>query len=208
MPASENGDWKDKYETLQIEYTILKAELDTVKSNLEYQRTTSKTLRNDYDALKTERDTLQADYDSLRADYNALEALYDDVTSELAEIKKSSPPTPTPTITPTSILKKGLRLIAQDGTYLGTLDSEFASESIFNDFGKYGSEFSSTSIWNDFSKYGSPFSSLSAFNDLAGEPPMLYDGDKFICYVTTNTLKSPRKSPYSLIAFAESMGWK
>jgi len=236
MPASEDEDWENKYETLKIEKTILTADLRTLQSDVAYLRTTSDTLRDEYDTMKAEYNTLkaengtlratskklQADYDSvqttynaiqtehdtLRADYNALEALYNDVTDELAEINKSSPPSPTPTITPSSILKKGLHLIAQDSTYLGTLDSEFVSESIFNDFGKCGSEFSSTSIWNDFSKYGSLFSSLSAFNDLASEPPMLYDVDKFICYVTTNTLKSPRTSPYSLIAFAESMGWK
>lgn len=105
-------------------------------------------------------------------------------------------------------LRRGQHLIAQDGTYLGVLDSEFVSKSIFNDFGKYGSEFSSTSIWNDFGKYGSEFSSLSAFNDFASKPPLLVDEYGFICYVTTNTLKMPRVSPYSLIAFAESMRWK
>jgi hypothetical protein len=125
------------------------------------------------------------------------------------------PPTPAPTYeepgpTPATTVKlsRGQYIIAQDDTYLGMLDSGFASKSIFNDFGKYGSEFSSTSIWNDFSKYGSEFSSLSAFNDFASKPPMLFDGDNFICYVTTNTLKMPRVSPYSLIAFAESMGWE
>jgi hypothetical protein len=126
------------------------------------------------------------------------------------EIDDSSVPTTTPTPTPTPIVKlrRGQYLIAQNGTYLGTLDSGFASESIFNDFGNYGSQFSSTSIWNTFSEYDSEFSSLSAFSDLASKPPMLFDGNDFICYITTNALKMPRVSPYSLIAFAESMGWE
>lgn len=226
MPTSEGEAWKDKYETLLLENTFLKAELETAQADIGYLKSASEALRDDYNSLKANYDTLKGDYalfegvydaqkaayDSLNDNYDTLKALYDDVTNELAEIKKSSPSTPAstpaPTTVPTSTLKKGLRLVAQDGTYLGTLDSQFGSESIFNDFGRYGSEFSSTSIWNDFSQYGSKFSSLSAFNELASKPPMLFDEDNFICYVTTNTLKIPRVSPYSLIAFAESMGWK
>ena len=122
-------------------------------------------------------------------------------TPQLKEFEK-------PIATGFGILHMGQQLIAQDGTYLGELGSQFASKSIFNDFGKYGSEFSSTSIWNEFSKYGSKYSSLSAFNDLANKPPKLFDGEQFVCYVTTNDFKYPNVSPYSLIAYAESMGWK
>ena len=60
--------------------------------------------------------------------------------------------------------------------YLGCFScNEFDSESVFNEFGRYGSRFSSTSIWNHFSSYGSEFSSDSACNQFASNPPILVD---------------------------------
>jgi hypothetical protein len=174
---------KSDYETLQAQRAILAEENES---------------------LKTELERVQSDLANLQADYDALETEYNAIKNELAGTTSIPTTTPSTTIK----LRRGQYLIAQDGTYLGTLDSGFASESIFNDFGDYGSKFSSTSIWNSFSEYGSKFSSLSAFNDLASKPPMLFDSGSFICYVTTNTLKIPGVSPYYLIAFAESMGWE
>ena len=55
--------------------------------------------------------------------------------------------------------------------------NEFDSESIFNEFGKYGSRFSATSIWNHFSTYGSEFSGDSACNQFASNPPILVDNN-------------------------------
>ncbi|MBA7629659.1 hypothetical protein ES703_37162 [subsurface metagenome] len=56
----------------------------------------------DYTTLKAAFQKLQSDYDALQADYQALEALYNDVSNELAEIKRSPSPvsTPTPILTP------------------------------------------------------------------------------------------------------------
>lgn len=59
-------------------------------------------------------------------------------------------------------------------TYLGCWTcSEFTSDSVFNQFGRYGSRFSQTSIWNHFSPYGSQFASTSACNQFATSPPRL-----------------------------------
>lgn len=188
---------KPEYETSQSEYEALRADYEALQA----QHTI---LAEENESLKTELERAQSDLANIQADYDALEAEYNATKNNPAGQTSTSTTTPITNIK----LRRGQYLIAQDDTYLGTLDSGFASESIFNDFGDYGSQFSSTSIWNTFSEYGSAFSSLSAFSDLASKPPMLFDADGFICYVTTNTLKIPRVSPYYLIAFAESMGWE
>jgi hypothetical protein len=51
--------------------------------------------------------------------------------------------------------------------------NEFAAESVFNQFGRYGSRFSQTSLWNHFSQYGSEFNTNSACNQFATNPPIL-----------------------------------
>jgi len=123
MPASEDKAWKDKYETIQLENTILKANLETAQADIDYlkstlrelesdpnaQKTEDYVLKADYDAMQTSYNALRADYTSIKAsndllkdDYDTLKSLYDDVSNELAEIKKSSPVTPTPAPTPST----------------------------------------------------------------------------------------------------------
>jgi len=77
--------------------------------------------------------------------------------------------------------------------YLGCLTcNEFNSESVFNQFGRYGSQFSSTSIWNAFSQYGSRFSSYSACNEFANSPPRVIDVTRnvFVGELTLNQFRS------------------
>jgi hypothetical protein len=60
--------------------------------------------------------------------------------------------------------------------FLGCLTcSEYASDSIRNEYGRYGSSYSSTSITNEYSEYGSPYSSTSACNEYASDPPVVVD---------------------------------
>ena len=48
--------------------------------------------------------------------------------------------------------------------FLGCVDcGEFSSDSICNEFGKYGNEFNTGSISNDFGKYGNSFASQSPY---------------------------------------------
>jgi hypothetical protein len=69
-----------------------------------------------------------------------------------------------------------LRIIAADGTFLGTLeDSRYATNSIYNKYGNYGSKYSSNCILNKYDNYGSDYSDLSPFNRYASNPPGLYD---------------------------------
>ena len=58
--------------------------------------------------------------------------------------------------------------------YLGCFScNQFVSDSVFNQFGRYGSRFSPTSVANHFSDYGSQLSRNSACNALATNPPIL-----------------------------------
>lgn len=52
---------------------------------------------------------------------------------------------------------------------------EYGSDSINNEYGRYGSPYSSTSIRNTYGAYGSPYSSDSACNEYASNPPRVVD---------------------------------
>lgn len=68
-----------------------------------------------------------------------------------------------------------LSLMANDGTFLGTFENEYALNSIFNDNGRYGSKYSITSIFNRNAQYGSEYSLYSPFNPYATKPPIIVD---------------------------------
>jgi hypothetical protein len=69
-----------------------------------------------------------------------------------------------------------LRIIAADGTFLGTLnENRYDTNSIYNEYGTYGSPYSIQSIFNQYGSYGSDYSNLSPFNNYANNPPGLYD---------------------------------
>ena len=73
-------------------------------------------------------------------------------------------------------------------TYLGCLScSEYAADSVFNEYGPSGSRYSQTSILNPYSPYGSPYSQHSACNPHASDPPVIVDQDgKFFGRLTVN----------------------
>lgn len=81
-----------------------------------------------------------------------------------------------------------LYLYAQDGTFLGNINSnQFDTDSIANEFGKYGSEFQTKSIFNEFGTYGSKFSQYSPFNEFASKPPKILDKNgQIVGYLTAN----------------------
>src|SRR5262245_65231446 len=73
-----------------------------------------------------------------------------------------------------SALAEAPRIYADDGTYLGRLSAnKYDSESVSNEYGRYGSPYSSTSINNPYSRYGSPYSSHSARNPYATSAPVI-----------------------------------
>jgi len=49
--------------------------------------------------------------------------------------------------------------------YLGFFGSQYASESIMNEYGSYGSPYGAYSVRNEFGTYGSPYNTYSATNE-------------------------------------------
>lgn len=95
-----------------------------------------------------------------------------------------------------------LRIIAKDGTFLGTLEpNKFAADSIFNDFGLHGGEFAQASIFNKFGQHGGEFAQASPFNEFATNPPMVYYQGRAIFYLTSNMGLSPALTVPQLLSF-------
>ena len=70
--------------------------------------------------------------------------------------------------------------------YLGFFGTQFASESIYNQFGTYGSQFNSLSVRNTFGTYGSQFSTYSHMNQFTQTPPMILKDGILLGYLTVN----------------------
>ena len=66
---------------------------------------------------------------------------------------------------------RGALLIGSDGTFLGTCDGKYGSDSLANKYSPYGSPYSSTSIFNKYGRYGGDYSATSPFNRYASDPP-------------------------------------
>jgi len=98
-------------------------------------------------------------------------------------------------------LLRGTKIHAQDPqrTFLGSIDSEYKSDSVFNEYGTYGSEYSSKSIWNEYGTFGSEYSSYSPFNSYSSKPPMIIKNGKIIGYLTVNSYINSSLSPYALV---------
>ncbi len=107
-------------------------------------------------------------------------------------------PAPTPPPTNPPAVSSGFYVWggANYSQYLGFFTcincTEFASDSINNQFGTYGSQFSSTSIRNQFSQYGSQFSTFSACNEFASTPPRVFNSNRSVYYgeLTVNQFRS------------------
>ena len=96
-------------------------------------------------------------------------------------------------------------IVADDGQFLGKITTNSIDHaSVINSIGPYGSDISSTSIFNDIGKYGSDISRLSPFNDITSTPPRIFKGERFIAFLTTNTIKSPRVDPRALVGWLKS----
>ena len=97
----------------------------------------------------------------------------------------------------------GASIIADDGeqTFLGKIDNSVASDSIFNEFGRYGSKFGAKSIWNEFGRYGSEFSTHSPFNEFTSSPPFIVKSGKVIGHLTVNDILQDAVDPNWLKMF-------
>jgi hypothetical protein len=68
-----------------------------------------------------------------------------------------------------------LRIVADDGTFLGTFENEYSANSVYNQYGNYGSPYSNNSIMNQYGNYGSDYSDYSPFNKYANHAPWIVD---------------------------------
>jgi len=92
----------------------------------------------------------------------------------------------------------GAKIIAEDGTYLGTLGDSYESDSIYNEYSDHGSTYDSDSIWNEYSDYGNDYSSQSPFNDYASDPPVLLKDGEVVGKLTTDPYEYEGVDPRSL----------
>jgi hypothetical protein len=79
----------------------------------------------------------------------------------------------------------GARVISEDGKFLGTIESRYDSDSVFNKYGK-GSRYDSDSIWNKYGDYGSEYASNSAMNPYSSSPPMLIKNRQVVGVLSKN----------------------
>jgi hypothetical protein len=92
----------------------------------------------------------------------------------------------------------GAKVISDDGKFLGTIESNYSGDSIFNEYGTYGSKYSGDSIWNEYGSYGGKYSSSSPFNDYTSSAPMLIKNNQVIARLTTNKFLQNAVNPYAL----------
>jgi len=70
---------------------------------------------------------------------------------------------------------------------------DYNSNSIWNEYSKYGNNYNAISIWNDYGTYGNDYSQYSPWNEYASYPPVIVDKDgNFYGYFTTNEYKAKR----------------
>ena len=92
---------------------------------------------------------------------------------------------------------KGATVVAQDGTYLGKMESPVSPDSIFNKYGIHGSRYSSNSIWNKYGQYGGKYSMNSPFNKYSPTPPTIYTKTNKTAKLTINDYLSYTVNPYT-----------
>ena len=74
-----------------------------------------------------------------------------------------------------SISLNQLRIVSDDGTFLGNFENEYSLKSVYNKYSDYGSPYSINSIMNKYGNYGSDYSDKSPFNKYGTSAPWLVD---------------------------------
>ena len=92
----------------------------------------------------------------------------------------------------------GATVVADDGTYLGKMESTYSSDSIFNEHGTYGSKYSSNSIWNEYGQYRSKYSAKSPFNKYSSTPPTIITKSRKTAKLTINQNLPYTVNPYAV----------
>ena len=100
---------------------------------------------------------------------------------------------------------EGAKIIAEDGTFLGTLDDSYSADSIFNDYSDHGTEYSTDSIWNEYSDWGNNYSSTSPFNEYAADPPILIKEGEVVGKLTIKSYEIDSVDPNIV---GQECGWE
>ncbi len=100
---------------------------------------------------------------------------------------------------------EGAKIIAEDGTFLGTLDDSYSTDSIFNEYSDHGTDYSSDSIWNEYSDWGNDYSSISPFNEYATYPPILIKEGEVVGKLTVKSYEIDAVNP---ITVGKDCGWE
>ena len=99
---------------------------------------------------------------------------------------------------------EGAKIIAEDGTFLGTLDDSYSADSIFNDYSDHGTDYSSDSVWNEYSDWGNDYSSTSPFNEYAPDPPILIKEGEVVGKLTVKSYEIDGVDPNTV---GKDCGW-
>lgn len=93
---------------------------------------------------------------------------------------------------------EGSIIINSDDEFIGTISDGSNSDSIFNEYGKFGNQYNSASIWNEYGKNGSEYRSDSAFNEYTSSPPRIIKDQQVIGYLSANKSKTGAINPILL----------
>lgn len=117
-----------------------------------------------------------------------------------------SPPAP-PSAQVAAVVNPRLMIFGGSGhkVYLGCLNcSEYAADSVRNEYGSHGSPYAVDSIFNSYGQYGSPYAMYSACNQYANDPPVIVDQDgAFYGRLTMNQYHAQRTRNEDLIEWLQ-----
>ena len=100
---------------------------------------------------------------------------------------------------------EGAKIIAEDGTFLGTLDDSYSADSIFNDYSDHGTDYSADSIWNEYNEWGNDYSSISPFNEYATDQPILIKEGAVVGKLTLKSYEIDAVNPNTV---GKDCGWE
>lgn len=157
-------------------------------------------------SLMTVEEFQQAGLNKLtQAEFAALDAWF---TKTALRLVITSPSGTAPTINARALDfsdLEGAIIVAEDGEFLGKITTNsFDSQSIGNEVGRFGGSVSRTSIFNEVGRYGGEVARMSPFNSVTSVPPRIYKGERFIAYLTVNTVKTPKVDPRALIGWIKA----
>lgn len=91
------------------------------------------------------------------------------------------------------------RILASDGTYLGSLSPASRPDSVLNKAGAYGSRTAGNGLWNANGPYGSISSEKSPMNGAGGRPASVVKDGKEVGKLMRGSLRTWIEDPAKLV---------